>query len=210
MYARALLAFALSALSVACGGSVAGTPTGGGSTDASTSDDGSVSSDAPVVDTGVETSVGCAMPGMCVLVPKSCCGFCGQPTPTDEIALPRDRASSYRTAVCAGTACPDCAGMPDPNLQAFCVGGSCVPVDLRTNAISGCASDGDCEVAWARCCGTCTPNDLVAVEKGKTSELLGQICDPRIDCAMTCGSIPPAYSAYCDPTTKHCVLAKPH
>jgi len=197
----------------ACGGSVASDPT----TDSSVSDtfgSDTIGSDTtPLPDTPTPIDKSCTMAGMCVLVPASCCGYCGMPTKTDQIALPRDKAAEYRTRVCSadgGFGCPECAGMADPNLQAFCRGGSCVFVEVPKDDVSACATDADCELAQGVCCGPCGGElTLTAVAKTKVSEFMSQICDPRADCAGCPVPSPTKSVAKCDPSTKHCYVQKP-
>src|SRR5690348_11980081 len=63
----------------------------------------------------------CSEPGSCAVVPRTCCGACGAPSPSDMVGVLASKQGDYRNLVCAGgVACPACAGIPDPNLQAFC------------------------------------------------------------------------------------------
>ena len=189
---------------VACGGSVTSE-----TTDASTSDSGASDTrvDSP---TNVGFPTTCSMPGMCALVPRSCCGACGQPTKTDQIAIPRDKYGDYRTLACSGdggpVSCPDCAAAPDPELQAFCRSGSCEPVFVPSDAISACTTDADCVLVSGVCCGLCdSERVLVAITKGKEGEFVNQICDPRVDCAPCPTPTPIKSKTHCDMATKHCV-----
>jgi hypothetical protein len=194
-------------------------PACGGQVIASAPSDGSVgdgASDTPVVDTGSDLGIDrtCSMAGMCVLVPASCCGNCGMPTKTDEIAIPRNKWSAYRTLACTtdggAIACPECAGTPDPNLQAFCEGGTCVPVFVPTDPISACASDADCQLVQGVCCGPCGgERTLTAVAKTRAAEFTNQICDPTVDCAGCPMPVPTLSKVKCDPSTKHCVVVPP-
>lgn len=210
MPSRRLFAAAVAFASIACNGQVAAEVTADAADDSTHVDTGVDTPPPPdaILDVAVDTPVdaACSMPGMCTLVPASCCGTCGAATPSDRIALPRESADAYRKSVCASSACPACATQQDPNLQAFCVSGSCVPVNLKVDPESACASDADCVPAYTRCCGACTNADLVAVNKTTAATLLTQICDPRLDCASTCGPPPLGAGALCDPTTKHCTL----
>jgi hypothetical protein len=192
-------------LLTACGGTV--TP--------ETSTDGGTKADSSSTDTSTTTDSGfdrtCSMPGMCTLVPASCCGSCGVATKTDQIAIPRDKASEYRTLACTadggGIGCPACAGFPDPELQAFCRAGTCVPIFVPSDSVSACAKDDDCELVSGVCCGVCEgERSLVAVAKTKAGEFTSQICDPRADCAPCAIPTPYKSTARCDPATKHCVI----
>jgi hypothetical protein len=153
------------------------------------------------------------MAGMCALVPASCCGRCGAATWADHIALPRESAADYREQACGTDAgsggCPDCAGLPDVDLQAFCRDGACATVDVRNDPISSCSSDDDCVAVHGVCCGPCdSERGLVAINKTRASEFKSQICDPRVDCA---GCPPPAsVTVVCDyAVTKHCMILRP-
>jgi hypothetical protein len=196
----------------ACGGTVANetsTDSGGDTigTDSGGSDTGLILPDAPT-DIGFDKS--CTMAGMCALVPASCCGYCGMPTAIDQIAIPRDKASAYRTLACAGgAACPECAGTPDPNLQAFCRSGACVPVFVPTDEVSACTTDDDCQLVQGVCCGPCGGElTLTSVAKSKVGEFNSQICDPRVDCAGCPVPSPTKSIPRCDPATQHCTVIK--
>lgn len=123
--------------------------------DSPSSDDAAAAVDAsPPRDGG---SARCSRTSECMLIPASCCGRCGEPTATDMIALHRDDVASNRARVCATDAgpvgCPECAGMPDPLLRAICDEGACRAVNLATEDITVCASDADCVISPAQCCG---------------------------------------------------------
>jgi hypothetical protein len=141
--------------------------------------------------------------------------MCGAATKTDQIALPREEVAAYHESVCkaggASIGCPECAAAPNPELQAFCRDGECAPVFIPSDSVSECAADADCEAVQGICCGPCddTERSLVAVAKTKKSEVLSQICDPRVDCT-TCPLPSPIKSTVrCDPTTRHCVIMRP-
>ncbi len=214
------LTLILVATLVGCGGKTddTGTTTDGGATDASS--DGAVvdapgvdttpSVDGtPVVDTGGDDPTKCDGPGDCIVVPRTCCGFCGVASATDMIAVEPSHASSYRSSVCGpGTGCPDCAGRNDPFLQGFCVTGHCKAVDLHTDAMTGCATDDDCQLRYAACCEPCgAPSDgLLALRKDAVSTYRGLVCAPDATCPKCATSYPPGAKAVCDPPTKHCVV----
>ncbi len=203
---------AIGLLLFGCGGNVANETT----TDASTSDATATDTGGPA-DTATTTDLGvprdCAMAGMCALVPRSCCGRCGVATATDQIALPRDSVGKYRELACTsdggGIGCPACASPPDPELQAFCRGGACVPVFVPTDDVSSCSSDADCVPVHGICCGPCDgERTLVAINRSKISEFNSQICDPRVDCAACPTPSPVKSTVRCDASTKHCVIAR--
>lgn len=198
--------FAIILLS-ACGGSV----TKEAETDAGSKADSSADT-FNTIDSGFGQA--CSMPGMCALVPASCCGSCGVATRGDQFAIARDKASEYRTLACTtdggAVGCPACAGFPDPELQAFCRGGSCVPVFVPRDEVSLCSTDDDCALVSGVCCGACDgERSLVAVAKSRAGEFASQICDPRVDCAPCAIPTPTTTIARCDPATKHCVAIRP-
>jgi len=212
---RFLLSFF--AFASACGGSVATEITSDGSISDTNAVTDAIAVDTPLADGPITVDIGidraCTAAGMCMHVPASCCGACGTATRADGIAVPRDKAAEYRTRACAtdggGIGCPECAGLQDPNLHAFCRGGACAPVDVLTDAVSACATDADCQLAQGICCGPC-PGELgiVAVAKSKLAEFNSQICDPRVDCTVCPMPSTTTSIARCDPATKHCVAVK--
>lgn len=163
----------------------------------------------PVVDGGGDDPTACDGPGDCVVVPRTCCGFCGVASATDMIAVEPARASSYRSSVCGpGTGCPDCAGRVDSFLQGFCVAGHCKAVDLHGDPMTGCATDGDCQLRYAACCEPCgAPADgLVALRTDAVGTYRTLVCAPDAACPKCATSYPPAAKAVCDATTKHCTV----
>jgi hypothetical protein len=194
-----------------CGGSVSSGSTTDASTSDATSSDTTVTTDTATVDVGVPRA--CESPGMCALVPASCCGRCGVATSTDQIALPRESVAKYREQACmsdgGSIGCPECAGERDPELQAFCRGGSCVPVFVPTDSVAECASDADCIAVHGICCGSCdSERTLVAINKSKVSEFNSQICDPRVDCTSCPTPTMVKSTVRCDAATKHCAITR--
>jgi hypothetical protein len=119
------------------------------------------------------------------------------------------KVGDYRARVCSGgVACPACAGIPEPSLQAFCLGGQCTAVDVRTSELSACDKDGDCKLRYASCCETCTatPEGLIAVKD--LSGYRDEVCSPNASCPKCLVTYPPNVVARCDPATKHCRVAK--
>lgn len=156
----------------------------------------------------------CTAPGQCLVVPKTCCGRCGTPTLDDMVSVSIEKDSAYRSSVCGGgtIACPDCAGMDEPNLVAVCRSTKCSAVDLRSDGMSACQVDGDCLLrAGNGCCEPCSdpdPHSLIAVSQSGYSELRANLCRPGDGpCSRCLVQYPPGYAATCD-QTKHCVVTK--
>lgn len=133
----------------------------------------------------------CTMPPLecvaatdCTLLPQSCCGSCGAPTPGDMVAVPNDRVDEQRAAACGeGAVCPGCFMEPDPFLLATCDAGRCQAIDLHADDLTLCTSDADCQLAPRVCCGcgVLGAREVIAFnpERGSYGEL---VCDPRADC----------------------------
>ncbi len=148
----------------------------------------------------------------CVLATPGCCSGCGQPQLSDFVAVAAGQTAAYRSYVCpdpSAVPCPGCAVAENPNLQAVCRTGACVAIDLTKDALSACASNADCELHYASCCGSCGPTDvgLIALAKSQVNAYSQAICSPLIDCAPCPGPIqyPAGKRAVCD-ATKHCVV----
>lgn len=126
----------------------------------------------------------CSSNSDCIVAPRSCCGSCGAATSTDLIALARGDADAYRNAACAGgVGCPECASLPDPYLLATCEAGTCVAHDLHGDPLTECASDADCTLRTAECCG-CGPqtaDSVVAINdaRGNYGDL---VCETDAAC----------------------------
>lgn len=148
----------------------------------------------------------------CVLAVPSCCGGCGQPQLGDFVAVAAAQTAAYRSYVCpdpSAVPCPGCVSQENPNLQAVCRAGACVAIDVSKDAFSACATNADCTLHYASCCGSCGPTDvgLIAIARSQASAYSQAICSPLIDCAPCPGPIqyPAGKRAVCD-ATKHCVV----
>ncbi len=205
-----LLAPLLVAALVACGGATAPS---GGSPDATT--DVTTTDGSSTIDGGVPSDTfACGGAGECDIRPKSCCGACGSPTPSDMIAVNWQKLSVYDAKVCGNTACPDCASKPEPNLAPVCRAKSCVAVDVRTDvALSGCKTDQDCGLRSAGCCEPCgsvDPSELIAVSSTGRGEYVANQCHPDAGGCPKCAvQYPAGYAARCNPTTLHCEVVMP-
>lgn len=126
----------------------------------------------------------CAGPSECQLLPESCCGTCGAPTPGDMIAVHRARVAENRASACADpVACPECFMPTDPYLVATCRAGECEAVDLHQDALTTCSADAECTLAAATCCacGELGAGETIAYNPARGS-LADVICDPEIAC----------------------------
>lgn len=158
---------------------------------------GCTESHTPATDAGVEPDMltippsltACDVPSVCAVRSRSCCGSCGEPTPTDLVAVRADRLGDYAELACPPVAaCPACAGRPDPYLLATCDTsgpgtGHCVAVDLHSSPLTECVVDGDCMLGPRTCCacGTVTDTEAIAfnLEHGSLRAL---VCDPDVTC----------------------------
>lgn len=178
-------------IGIACGGSTSTTDGGSGN-------DGSIPPDF----------TSCNAPGECDIRPKSCCGSCGSPTPSDMLAVNWQKGGAYQSAMCAMTACPACAMEPNPNLAPFCRSKSCNAVDVRTDSVSACAIDTDCRLRFAGCCEYCTDpsaSKLIAIATSGNAEYTANQCHPdQGGCPKCAVMYPPGYAARCNPMSKHC------
>jgi hypothetical protein len=146
--------------------------------------------------------------GGCVIAGRDCCSPCGAPQRCDVYAVSTMHASSLEQKVCpTPMACPACVSTTNRWLQAFCESGTCVVVDVRTHAISACATDDDCVARTTYCCDDCFGNDpVVAIRKDQVKAYAQQVCG-KTKC-MQCKSPPPStHKAICHPVRKHCVIA---
>jgi hypothetical protein len=182
------------AVAVACGGTTA---TGDGGADAS--------GDAAPLDL-----TSCSVPGECDIRPKSCCGMCGAPTPSDMISINWQKGSLYSSAACpGGAACPACFSEPDPNLAPVCRSKACKAVDVRADdALSACKTDTDCRLRFSGCCEFCSSGSamkLIALSTAGAAEYGANQCHPDATGCPKCAVIyPPDRAARCNPTTLHC------
>jgi hypothetical protein len=197
MHKRAL---ALVTLLAACGGKT---------TDAFSTTDASVSDTAGSTDASPADYSACSAPGTCILAAKNCCGVCGEPRLTDVNAVNEARVAEYTKAVCpVPRPCPDCPSAIQPNLQAFCRSGRCTAVDIRTDALSTCATDGDCMLRYEACCECGASGDfsIIALNATKAGDYARERCKTTTSCAECAPAYPATLKAVCDAVTKHCVV----
>ncbi|AKF06402.1 hypothetical protein [Sandaracinus amylolyticus] len=148
----------------------------------------------------------CDVPSECVLLPESCCGTCGAPTPDDMIAVHRDDVDEHQAMACADpVACPGCVMELDPYLIATCRAGECVALDLHVEALTECTGDDECTLAPAQCCacGLLGVGETIAFnpERGSLNAL---VCDPVLTCPP-CAPVFEGLEARCE--SGRCIVA---
>jgi len=177
------------AVGVACGGTTVtgdgGVSDGGG--------DGSLPADVTACTTGDD----------CVVIPSSCCGSCGAATPTDMVAVRKDKVSAARAARCTGVGCPACFMEQSANLQARCVSGKCQAFDVRADAVSACSGPNDCKLRMAECC-ECGGTHVIAIASSKEAAYTSAVCPASPSCAKCAPTYPMFTVAVCDAKTSHC------
>jgi hypothetical protein len=154
----------------------------------------------------------CDATTQCILVTPGCCGTCGTVPLSSFVAIDASQASAFHTATCpVPEPCPNCATPPEPNFVAACRSSVCTAIDLRTDAISACATDADCRFRWAGdCCECGAPAfDLVAIATSKTSDLDAILCAPATACTRHCAPTPypTDKKPVCNPATLHCEVS---
>jgi len=178
------------------GGGAGGTAGSGGTGNASGSGG---SGNASTGGSGNATSGGasgfdqCDGPGTCVLVPDTCCGYCGPTDLSKYLAVDQSHLEELSNQLCADpVACPDCISWEEPNYLALCRAGTCTAVDLRTDELSACTGDSDCQLRWGTgCCETCAEVDLVAI--GSAQSFGQAVCPTGPAACPPC--MPPPYPA---------------
>jgi hypothetical protein len=154
----------------------------------------------------------CSAPGQCQVASTTCCGSCGKPSAAGSIAIANDHYSEYLGSVCGGgpIACPACASAPNNDLAAFCRTEECGLVEVSKDVISSCNTDADCVLRRAGCCDCPSPNadDYIALATAGAPEYTAQLCGQGYGCDCAGNSPPPGLAATCNPSTKHCQVAK--
>jgi hypothetical protein len=154
----------------------------------------------------------CQGPGWCGVVAKGCCGGpCGLAKIDDVEAVNRDPllTGDFGVQTCTDTAagCEPCTSRIDSSVTAVCETGRCKKIDVRTDPMSACGSDGDCELRFADCCSSCGTADLlVAIAKAERARYLAEICSPldTAKCPAPCAT-PADRTARC--AGGHCEVA---
>lgn len=151
----------------------------------------------------------CDGPGQCVVMTRGCCPPCGVPSLADVAGVHEARQAAFRAVTCTDPdpSCPECPTRDEPNLVAFCVGGRCAPIDLRTSELSACAVDGDCVLRYPECCERCIadPHHLVAIAAERLGDYRNQVCRPGQPCPACLPQYPVGYVAVCG-AEGHCAV----
>ncbi len=190
----------------ACGGATATMPSDGGADGGDEAGSSSGDASRPLRLEDLQT---CAAPGECVIDAPGCCGFNCQPD-GQLIAVHSGTEQQVIAATCNAStpvACPGCQRQLDPQIQPFCRAGKCSVVDLRTDAISSCMTDDDCELRYATCCQPCNGgvvSQIVAIAKSGEGELTLQLCTGSETCAKCLPSFPGTTYAHCNTSNHHC------
>jgi len=147
----------------------------------------------------------------CVVIPRTCCGHCGQPEASDMQAVHTNVVDLIRRRACAGNSdgCPGCYAYPDPSLLATCVRGTCMAVDLARTAIVHCKQRDDCRIRAASCCecdGSTEPPPLVAIRSDREADYQKLVCDGEVVCP-TCERVYPR-TPYARCQDDHCVIQR--
>lgn len=206
MRARVASFAVVSVVVVACGGATESNLLTGA--DGGAANDGSAGGDGGPRPTLASLRT-CSGPGTCELGAAGCCGITCQPT-TELIGIRRGEAASVVAATCEQTQpvpCPACAAQIDPDVQAFCRGGTCTVVDLRTDDLSACSKEDDCVLRYPSCCQPCdggSPSDLVSVRRGREDDLAAELCTGAERCDRCLPVFPPNARAVCNQATRHC------
>lgn len=143
----------------------------------------------------------CDGPGQCLALVPGCCGGCGAPTLGDVTGVNADKQQQFRAATCRdpNPICPACPTVPEPNLVAFCEGGSCRAHDVRLDDLSACSTDEDCMLRDANCCEACAPTsfELIALAKDRAADYRAKICRPEQGCPACFPIYPAGWKASC-------------
>lgn len=194
----------LSAFLIAC--STSSEPGDGGASDAPRSDVPGL--DAPTLtDTGFDaTGLECMEPNDCVLLPRSCCGSCGQPTRDDIDSVYVGLVDAQRAEACAEPVpCPDCEGIPDPTLLPDCSMSTCTFLDLNppsgpAPSLSACETSDDCVIRAAECCecgATINGQTVVALNREQRGFYDRYVCEDDIGCPECAPAYPDNIVAEC-------------
>ena len=195
----------------ACGGDAfvagsGGSGDGGNGTGTGTGTTGSSSSSGTSSGTGSGASPQqCSGPGECVLVSETCCGVCGMPELDDMVALDQTEVDAHFAAVCADpVSCPDCPTAPNPDLMAYCDGGTCVGADIGQHPFGSCQQTSDCKLRWGLTCCECGSEGmgLTAIPVAFETQLQSLVCLPDSGCLECAPAYPSDAAPFCD--NGHC------
>jgi hypothetical protein len=123
----------------------------------------------------------------CVVIERGCCGSCLPPAKDQVRAVTKSQLEDARKTECPNPVnCGQCdVSDPEPLaplFEAACVARRCELVNLRTDELSRCTSDGDCAAVSRSCCPaySSAPAEYVGVRKGADNALLE--CVPAQPC----------------------------
>ena len=140
----------------------------------------------------------CDGPGQCVAALKSCCASCSAPTVDQFAGVNAMFASDFHSLQCSTpVACPNCAGIENPNIAARCVSGKCEAFDVRkVPEFSACDAQNTCQLRLGLGCCVCgagggaSSQPWVAVSGSGEGALTQAECAPNTACA-DCLPVPP-------------------
>ncbi len=161
-----------------------------------------------VVPPGTPSFQSCTGPGQCTLSFKGCCAPCGAPTLDDVQGVNREHTDEFFKFTCPEPVpCPKCALGLEPNLAAFCENKACKALDVRTDPVSACATDADCQLRYAGCCEGCGGGveGLIALSTNELQTYTQQVCAPDTACPACAPQYPEGFAALCG-ADKHCAV----
>ena len=192
--------FLLAALgaTTGCGGDVSGGSGGTGGSGAGTTTS---------TTTATTTYDSCDGPGQCVITHGGCCAGCGMPEAETVVAVNAAQIEGYRESVCPeGGACPACATQLNPNLFAYCDAGHCRAADVRTHAVSACATSADCTLRFGTdCCEPCGGSNEMLTAVSGAGGLSSLVCGAFMPCPPCVPQYPTDATVICD--LGHCQVA---
>lgn len=210
-----LLTAALGLILAGCGGTVStsSSSNGGGGSGATTGTGASGGAGATGGAGGsTEDFVACDANTVCILTSPGCCQSCTGNDLSQYVAINAAKADAYFEHVCPEpTPCPGCDPLIDPNFFAYCEAGSCVAADVRTHAVSACATDADCRLRnGASCCEGCGPSELsvIAVATTANPQLASLVCVGDVSCVDCEPQYPLETMAVCG-ANGHCEVVTP-
>jgi len=179
----------------------------GGRQDLGVRDSGAADGDAGDVDAGSSDWRACTDQGQCRFASNGCCDACGVPTLSDLDAIRVGRDGAHFAEVCPtpDPACPDCLTLDAPHLVATCAAGACAGVDVRTAALSECATDSDCRVRTTSCCECGGEPRYIAIASSAESAYAALVCPAGTGCPE-CAPVYPATLVPRCGSDGHCTL----
>lgn len=125
----------------------------------------------------------CADSTECVATFTGCCDHCTQATPDNSIAVAGASVAAYRASVCPnGAVCPRCISIPNPNLHAVCVDGSCTLVDISITTLASCSESSDCKLRATACCECELSSSWIAINTAAEADYADLVCAPETTC----------------------------